>query len=277
MSRPYAEVIGDPISHSKSPLIQNFWLKKRGIDAEYRACHVRPEELADYCARRRGDAEWRGCNVTIPHKQAVMTLLDEVDERAQRVGAVNTVMPVGHGRLAGANTDVDGIAEAVTAASLAGRTAAVIGAGGAARAAFVFLAGSKCSAVRVIARSPKKAADAAQDCGLDAEILSFDDARTGLEGASLLVNATQLGMARQPPMPGLILDALDRLAREAVVFDMVYAPLKTQLLDAAKRMGLGTSDGLVMLVGQAATAFEKFFGEPAPRQYDEELRRMLIV
>ena len=121
MGRPYAEVIGDPIAHSKSPAIHNFWLAKLGIDAEYGACRVRPDELADYFARRRGDAEWRGCNVTMPHKQAVMPLLHSVEEPAALVGAVNTIRPSLDGLQVGHNTDVAGFLEPLHAVLQIGR------------------------------------------------------------------------------------------------------------------------------------------------------------
>jgi shikimate dehydrogenase len=277
MTRPYAEVIGDPIAHSRSPLIHNFWLEKLGIDAEYRACHVRPEELADYLAVRRQDADWRGCNVTIPHKERIAPFLDSPDALAAAVGAVNTVMRLAGGRLAGTNTDIDGVADAVAGLPLAGRHAVVIGAGGAARSAFAFLAGQDCASVRILARTPAKAARAAAECGLAAEVLPFVSGTGAFLAASLVINATQLGMTGQEPIPGFVLEELSLLAPDARVFDMVYAPLETALLARAARLGLATADGLLMLVGQAAVAFERFFGLPAPRECDEELRRMLTA
>jgi shikimate dehydrogenase len=275
MSRIHAEVIGDPIDHSKSPLIHNFWLGKLGLDAEYHACRVPPGELADYARRRRAVAEWRGCNVTIPHKQAIIPLVDEVEVGAAAIGAVNTVYRLADGRLGGANTDVDGVVEAIGPTVLPGRDAAVIGAGGAARAAFAFLARQGCASVRVLARNPDKAAQAAKDCGLAAEVLPFAARSGALDGAALLINATQQGMAGQDPMPGFVLEELAGMAAGALVFDMVYAPLETELLATARKLGLRTADGLLMLVGQAATAFELFFGQAPPRQHDAELRALL--
>jgi shikimate dehydrogenase len=275
MSRPYAEVIGDPIAHSKSPLIHNFWLKKLGIDAGYRACDVQTDQLETYFAERRADPDWSGCNVTIPHKQAVIPWLDEIDSKARGVGAVNTIQRDTEGWLTGTNTDIDGTGEAVAPAPVAGQIAVVIGSGGAARAAFAFLAGSTCNVVRVVARSPDKAAEAAKECSLHAEIIPFSNGTEAIMGASLLVNATQLGMAGQQPMPGFIFDALEGLAPGALVFDMVYAPLETELLKTARGLGFETSDGLVMLIGQAATAFERFFGHAPPRHLDDELRGIL--
>lgn len=274
MTKPYAEVIGDPIAHSKSPLIHNFWLGKLGIDAEYRACHVRPEELADYFLRRRGDVEWCGCNVTIPHKEKVQPYLDELDHKARAIGAVNTIYRDGD-RLIGTNTDVDGIDEALFDLNLEGQDVCVIGAGGAARAAFAALAGRKCAAVLILARNPEKAIKVAYDCGVFATGVPFEAGSTALCEAMLLINATQLGMMGQEPMPDFILSELAELAECALVFDMVYAPLETKLLAAARRKSIRTKDGLVMLVGQAAVAFEKFFSAPVPREHDAELRALL--
>ena len=275
MSRTYAEVIGDPISHSKSPAIHSFWLKKLGIDADYHACHVRPDELAAYLARRRDDVNWRGCNVTIPHKETVARLVDECDFKANAIGAVNTVVRQADGRLLGTNTDVDGVAGAVGGIDLADRVAVVIGAGGAARAAFAYLAGQGCACVRILARSPEKALQAAADCGLTADVRRFVPDSGAFDGATLLINATQLGMKGQDPMPGFVLNELASLARDALVFDMVYVPLQTALLEAARLCGSGRADGLLMLVGQAATAFARFFGQSAPRECDAELRGLL--
>lgn len=279
-ARPYAEVIGDPIVHSKSPLIHGFWLEKLGIAAEYRACHVRADELAGYFARRREDLAWRGCNVTIPHKESIAPLIDRVDARASAVGAINTVWRDAAGALCGTNTDVDGVEEAVCGRgdsrnTLVGRNAVVIGAGGAARAAFAFLAGSCCASVRVLARSPEKARRAVAECGLAAELLPFQAGSGAFAGADLLINATQLGMKGQDAMPGFVLEELAAMAAGGLVFDMVYAPLETELLKAAARAGLRRSDGLTMLVGQAATAFGKFFGRSPLREQDAKLRRIL--
>ena len=131
MTKPYAEVIGDPVAHSKSPLIHNFWLGKLGIDAVYSACRVKPEGLADYFAARRSDDFWRGCNVTIPHKIAVMALADRVDGEAKDIGASNCVIPSAEG-LCATNTDAKGVLEALDTTPW---PVCVIGNGGAARAA----------------------------------------------------------------------------------------------------------------------------------------------
>lgn len=276
MSRPYAEVIGDPIAHSKSPLIHNFWLERLGIDAEYKRCHVRPDELPEYFARRRADTAWRGCNVTIPHKEAVGAFLDRLDEKASSVGAVNTVYRSEGLFTCGTNSDVDGVGEAVAGQALEGKKVVVLGAGGAARSAFAFLSGVGCKTM-VVARNVEKASKVVCDFKLDADLAPLAPRSGALDEAALLINATQLGMTGQAAMPAFLLDDLSAMADGALVFDMVYAPLETALLKTAAEIGLLTSDGLTMLVGQAATAFEKFFGCKPPRDQDDELRRILMA
>jgi len=275
MTRPYAEVIGDPIAHSKSPLIHNFWLTKLRIDAEYRACHVRPDELADYFPRRRGDAAWRGCNVTIPHKIAAMAYADTVDYLASSVGATNTVWRE-DAVLNASNTDLAGVEEAMPALPLEW-SIAVIGAGGAARAALAHLAMLFGKDLRLVARDATAASQLAGSFGFEAKRFSFADAGMAFEGAHAIINTTPLGMVGQPEMPREVLTALAKTDELAGVFDMVYAPLDTPLLQNARAIGRRTSDGLQMLVGQAAQAFEHFFGQPAPRQYDAELRALLTA
>lgn len=283
MTRPYAEVIGDPIVQSKSPAIHNFWIGKLGIDAEYRACHVGAEELAGYFATRKADDDWRGCNVTMPHKQAVMPLLDRIDAVAARIGAVNTVVREPDGTLTGYNTDAAGFLEPLL--PLLDRThlfrmARVLGAGGAARAIVVALADAGFTLV-LAARDPGKARALLDELAPKGEHhavdlahfapetdFAFDD-REGL--LDLIVNASPLGMAGQPP---LLFD-FSHAPPGSVVYDIVTHPLDTALLVAARERGLPTIDGLAMLIGQAAVAFDKFFGVPAPRQHDAELRAKL--
>lgn len=272
MSRPYAEVIGDPIAHSKSPLIHSFWLGKLGIDAEYRACHVRPDELEGYFAARRVDPLWRGCNVTIPHKEAVLHCLDELEPSVRPVGAVNTVTKQ-DGRLIGTNTDIDGVAEAIAGIDGMLGDVVVLGAGGASRAAFACLQLRGFRSLRIVARNASKAAEATR--GMEVNLHRFAAGTGAFESASLVINSTQLGMTGQQPMPQFVLDELACLAPGALVFDMVYAPLETALIKAARARGLSTADGLVMLVGQAASAFERFFGQRPLREHDAELREVL--
>lgn len=268
MTRLYAEVIGDPISHSKSPLIHNFWLQKLGIDAEYCACHVRPDELTDYFAQRRADAAWRGCNVTLPHKLAVMDHVADPGNVRATIGAMNTVARAGDGSLIGTNTDAGGFFGPIIDAPLAGADAVVIGTGGAAHAILFALARAEIGSVTILARNALKGAALLAQFGLKGQVKALD---VKLPLAQLLVNASSLGMTGQPP---LSID-LSPLPGDAIVYDAVYSPLNTPLLKAAKARGLECVDGLEMLVGQAALAFELFFGAPPPESDDAELRGLL--
>jgi shikimate dehydrogenase len=273
MSRPFAEVIGDPIAHSKSPLIHNFWLEKLGIDAEYRACHVRVEELGDYFAQRRGDAEWRGCNVTIPHKMAALDFVDELDRSAEEVRAANCVFPR-DGRLVAFNTDTAGVDAALPGVH---NSVCLIGAGGAALAAIPSLDVMCALDIRVLARDPSKANKAFSHLDYDFRYFPFDQVADAMRGVDGVINASPLGMTGQSPMPQIVLDALKHTDPGAYVFDMVYAPLDTQLLRAGRGLGRETIDGLTMLVGQARFAFMKFFGQLPPSEHDSELRELLTA
>lgn len=266
MARPHAEVIGDPIAQSKSPIIHGFWLHALGLEGSYAKTHVTADGLAEFFAARRADPDWRGCNVTVPHKAAVMAHLDALSADARAIGAVNTVVREGD-RLVGYNSDAPGFAEA-----LAGRPvpahAAVVGAGGAARAVLAALKGLGVAQVTLLNRSADKAAALLAEFGLAGEVRGLD---APLPSADLLVNASSLGMTGQPPLD---LD-LSPLPGHALVDDIVYAPLETPLLAAARARGLATVDGLSMLIGQAAVAFTHFFGAPPPRHRDAELRELL--
>jgi len=264
----YAEVIGDPIAHSKSPLIHGFWLNALGIDAEYRAAHVTPAALADYFESRRADPAWRGCNITIPHKQAA---LDHVEDRGDvrgSIGAINTVVRAEDGALIGTNTDAGGFYAPIAGLDLEGRHAVVIGAGGGARAILFALSRVGIGRVTILNRNVLKAAALLSSFGVKGDAVPLG---SPLPPADLLVNASALGMAGQPPLD---LD-LSPLPEDAVVYDIVYTPLETPLLAQARDRALDTVDGLDMLIGQAALAFELFFGAEPPRERDEELRALL--
>ncbi len=276
MSKPYAEVIGDPIAHSKSPLIHNFWLEKLGIDAEYRATHVKPEELADYFENRRADPDWRGCNVTAPHKLPASAFADSSADVVQAVGATNTVARSGRKLIAG-NTDIEGIAAALRNVDLEGGEPCVIGSGGAARAAFHVLSGYSTAAVLVLSRQPERAVEITRPFSFMGVGVPLNEASYALSGAPLLINASPMGMVDQQPQPREVLESLALMDSNALVFDMVYAPLETELLRVANASGRRTADGLTMLVAQAASAFRQFFDRPAPRQYDTELRKLLTA
>jgi shikimate dehydrogenase len=265
----YAEVIGDPVKHSKSPLIHGFWLNKLGIVAEYRAHHVVADGLAAYFAARQADPAWRGCNITIPHKIAALDFVSDPGGVRQSIGAINTVFRGEQDELVGTNTDAAGFFLPVSGDEWAGRDAIVIGAGGAARAILFALAQADIGTVTILARSPLKAAALLTHFGLKGQVLKMD---APLPPAELLVNSSPLGMSGQPP-----LDLnLDPLPDNALVYDIVYCPLETGLLAAARARGLETVDGLDMLIGQAAIAFELFFGQAPPADCEDELRALLV-
>lgn len=280
----FAEVIGDPIAQSKSPAIHNHWLAKLGHDAQYRACHIKPDGLADYLARRAADPDWLGCNVTMPHKQAVIPYLASIESEARAIGAVNTIYPAPDRRLTGTNTDVAGFLEPLRA-DLAQphlfRMARVLGTGGAARAIVRGLTKHGFTIV-LVGRDPAKARAMLDELAPEGEHhaasldhfsqqtdFAFDD-REGI--FDLVINASPLGMNGQPPL------AFDfsHAPPGSVIYDIVTAPLETPFLTAARERGFRTIDGLSMLIGQAAAAFEKFFGVAPPREDgDAELRELL--
>lgn len=280
--KPYAEVIGDPIVQSKSPAIHGFWTRATGIDADYRAHFVRGEEIAAYFTARRHDADWRGCNVTMPHKQAVIASLDRLDPLAAAVGAVNTVVREGDS-LVGYNTDAGGFLEPLRTElgrSHYFRMARVLGTGGAARAIVAALL-SEGFVIVLAGRDPAKAlalleeldpgrAHHATDLGHFAgpTAFAFGDREGCLD---LVVNASPLGMRGQPDL------AFDwsHAPPGAIAYDVVTDPVETAFLAGARAAGHRTIDGLAMLIGQAAIAFEMFFAKPAPRERDGELRAML--
>jgi shikimate dehydrogenase len=266
MGVPYAEVIGDPIAHSKSPVIHKFWLGKLGLEGDYRRALVRPGELASYLSSRRNDPSWRGCNVTMPHKAAIGPLLDDVESSAGRIGAVNTVTRFDE-LVVGLNTDLQGFDLALGAFSATGKDVVLIGAGGAARAALEALRQARPASLVVMNRDPGRAARLLADFGIAGDALPLGDPAP----ADLLINASALGMADHPPLE---ID-LAALRPGAVILDMVYHPVDTPLLRQARSLGLHGIDGLQMLVGQAAQAFALFFGAPPPREHDAELRELL--
>jgi shikimate dehydrogenase len=284
MTRIFAEVIGDPIAQSKSPAIHRFWLEKLGLDADYRRHLVAPGDLAGYFADRRAEPDWRGCNVTMPHKQAVIAQLDRLDPLAARIGAVNTVVRE-EGELVGCNTDASGFLEPL-AHELEQvhyfRMARVLGTGGAARAIVAALAAEHFVIV-LAGRDPAKARallDELDSAGehhavdlahfADPTDFAFDDREGCLD---LVVNASPLGMRGQPVL------AFDwsHAPPGAIAYDVVTDPVETPFLAAAKSAGHRTFDGLEMLIGQAALAFEKFFGVAPPREDDAELRKLLVA
>jgi shikimate dehydrogenase len=266
MGVPYAEVIGDPIAQSKSPLIHNFWLEKLEVEGDYRATRVTEAELPAYLADRRADPDWRGCNVTMPLKQAAVGQVDMIEGQMGRIGALNLIVPRGE-TLFGTNTDTTGMVEALIAAKAAGPLVAVVGAGGAARAVCLALSAYVPELV-ILNRDVAKAERMIADLGIVATARGLD---APLPPAGLLVNASALGMRGRPSFPL----ALDPLPGHSVVIDIVTDPIDTDLLAAARARGLRTIDGLVMLIGQASMAFAILFEHKAPRAHDAELREIL--
>jgi shikimate dehydrogenase len=256
-----AFVVGHPIAHSRSPLIHGHWLAEHGIPGSYQRLDVAPEAFPDFI-RGLPASGYRGGNVTIPHKEAAFALADTLTPRAKAIGAVNTLVVEADGRIRGDNTDAPGFCahldQSLGAAwpERAGGTAVVLGAGGAARAIVVGLAERGVRRIRVANRTASRAEAVAALAPGIGESLAWDDLPAALAGAGLLVNTTALGMKGQPP---LVLD-LAPMPADAAVADIVYAPLETDLLAAARRRGLAAVDGLGMLLHQAVPGFEAWFG-----------------
>ncbi|MEM8825360.1 MAG: shikimate dehydrogenase [Pseudomonadota bacterium] len=267
MSVPFAEVVGDPVAHSKSPVMHRAWLAALGIEGDYRAAHVRSQELAAHFETCRTLPDWRGANVTVPHKVACLDLVDECSADVTAIGAANCIVPIGNGRLRAENTDWTGFFAALGKVDLRGAHAIIIGAGGAARAVLYALASNGIGNVTILNRTHARAHVLLKDMQVEGDVLALDAA---LPPADLLVNASSLGMVSAAP---LSVD-LAPLPAHATVCDIVYAPLETPLLTAARGRGLRTVDGLGMLIEQARTAFELFFGQTPPAD-SAALRRLL--
>ena len=262
-------VVGWPIAHSRSPLIHNYWLKHYGIAGKYRREAVPPQEFADF-VRALAARGYVGANVTVPHKEAALAL-SQPDERAQAVGAANTLWLDG-GVLRSTNTDVEGFLDNLDAAAPQWdrelESAVVLGAGGAARGIVYGLIGRGAERVVVVNRTRSRAAALRERFGSRVHVAEWGNAAV-LTDAGLLVNATTLGMAGQLPLP---ID-VGRLPSHAVVADLVYVPLLTPLLRAARARGLRTADGLGMLLHQAVQGFALWFGKTP--EVTPELRRLV--
>lgn len=271
MAVPYAEIIGDPVAHSKSPLIHRFWLEKLGLEGDYRPLRVGRGELRRYFESRCADPFWRGCSVTAPLKEAAAAEIIDPTGMCGRLGACNAVFrsPLGCG--IGANTDLIGIAAALAGPAVSLDRVCVVGAGGAARAVLECLRLRDAADVVLLARDPARARQVAKGV----RIYGFADVEAAMDGSSCAINATPLGMTGMPPTPEPLLEALARTAENAAIIDLVYAPIETAWLRRARELGRPVVDGLAALVGQAAPAFELFFGAQAPRQHDGELRQRL--
>ncbi|MGD1935895.1 MAG: shikimate dehydrogenase [Candidatus Phaeomarinobacter sp.] len=252
-------VIGWPVEHSRSPTIHNTWLERHGLDGAYTKLAVKPEELLD-TLRYLPNLGFRGANVTVPHKEAAFEALQPyVDAPAERLQAVNTIYShPDTGEIRGTNTDGIGFWTHLiqSVPGFTGKTAVVLGAGGAARAVVDALETEGRMKVRLVNRTVARAASMVSDIDAKAPVYGWDQVSAALEGADLLVNTTTLGMEGQAP---LTVD-LSPLPDDAVVYDIVYVPLETPLLTQARAQGLKTVDGLGMLLWQAAPGFTKWFG-----------------
>ncbi len=263
-----AGVAGWPVGHSRSPRLHGHWLRRYGIDGLYAPFPVAPENF-EPAVRGLAGAGLAGLNVTVPHKEAACALCDRLDETARRLGAANTLIFGPEGDIEGRNTDAFGFAENLKAGAgaVTGGTAVVLGAGGAARAVVLALQSLRSGPIRLVNRTASRAEAVADALGPAIETAPWAERAGALAGAALLVNATSLGMTGQPALDL----PLDDLPAEATVNDIVYAPLETPLLAAARRRGCRTVDGLGMLLHQARPGFHAWFGvDPA---VDEDLRR----
>jgi shikimate dehydrogenase len=268
---PKACVVGWPIEHSRSPLIHTYWLKKYNIAGAYERVAVPPQDIEAFLESLAANG-YIGCNVTVPFKEVAYRLLDHADPMAERLKAANTLW-LDDGRLCGGNTDVHGFLANMDEEAPAWRDAdgpaVILGAGGAARAIAAGLADLARRPLRVVNRTPARAEALLRELRIDGDIFDWADCGRALDGAHLLVNATSLGMAGAP---SLDID-LAPLDESAIVADIVYAPLTTELLTAASERGHRTAGGLGMLIYQAAPGFARWFGRWP--EVTNELRELL--
>jgi shikimate dehydrogenase len=251
-----AGVFGWPVNHSLSPKLHGYWLKHYGIDGEYTAQAVEPDNLAA-ALKSLPKKNWRGCNLTLPHKETAVEILDSLDEVAESIGAVNTVVVGADGALRGTNTDAYGFFENIRSSlPKQKRKAVVLGAGGAAKAVCYALIQTGFSEIVVANRTQDKSTSLVAQFKGNITVGNWENRSVLLECADLLVNTTSLGMKGK--------DALDidlaKLPTSALVTDIVYVPLLTPLLEKAKARGNPIVDGLGMLLHQAVPGFEAWFG-----------------
>lgn len=271
-----AGVLGWPVGHSLSPRLHGYWLEQYQVDGAYLPLAVRPEAFRSVLDALV-ELGFRGANVTVPHKEAALEACHDLDAQARRIGAVNTIV-IEQGRLLGSNSDAFGFMANLRERApdwTPGGKAVVLGAGGAARAVVVALQDAGLAEICLVNRTRTRAealAAALSGAGSGSELSLADwgDREAALEGAALLVNTTSLGMTGQP---ALVID-LEALPPQALVTDLVYRPLETELLAAARRRGNPAVDGLGMLLHQARPGFEAWFGvQPS---VTPALRRFLL-
>ncbi|HCP01071.1 MAG TPA: shikimate dehydrogenase [Rhodospirillaceae bacterium] len=275
-----AGVMGWPVGHSLSPALHSHWLSRHGIAGSYEAIPVNPEDLPSALGALSGNG-YRGVNLTVPHKETALAIVDSVDESAQRIGAINTIVVGDDGGLTGTNTDAYGLIENIRAGApdalerrFNGRPAVIIGAGGAAWAAMVGLADAGVNEIRIVNRTQARAEALAALSGLAGLYVTahgWDDIEDVVEDVGLVINTSTLGMTGQPPLEL----NLAQLPTDAVVNDIVYAPLATDLLVAARARGNPVVDGLGMLLHQARPGFRTWFGvDPS---VDDDLRNAVLA
>ena len=254
-----AGVMGWPVAHSRSPAIHGYWIAQHGLNGAYVLLPVEPERLPQ-AVQGLAALGFAGCNVTIPHKVAALQLVDRVDPAARRIGAINTIVVEADGSTTGYNNDAHGYVQSLRDAHPGWRAdagpVAVMGCGGAARAVIVGLLDEGATEIRVCNRSFDKAQALAQEMGGAVHSVAWQHRHEALAGAALLVNTTNQGMYGQSALDL----SLDPLPRDALVSDLVYVPLETPLLAAARQRGHRTVDGLGMLLQQARPAFNAWFG-----------------
>jgi shikimate dehydrogenase len=254
-----AGLLGWPVAHSRSPTIHNHWLHQYGLQGRYVLLPVPPEKLA-IALPGLAVLGFRGCNVTTPHKQAVMPLIDHVDAMARRIGAVNTIVVDKDGALRGFNNDGNGFVQSLRDAKPDWRPDSgpivVLGAGGAARAVVAALAEQGAREIRVVNRTLERAQAIAKDYGPPVTAVPWEQRNDVIADVALLANATNQGMAGKPALDV----SLDKLSRHAIVGDLIYTPPETPLLAAARARGNLTVNGLGLLLNQARPAFNAWFG-----------------
>jgi len=256
---PLAGVIGSPIAHSRSPQLHGHWLARLGLRGFYIPMDVAAENLEDVL-RMLPKAGFRGVNITVPHKERALALADVVTDRARAIGAANTLTYDSEGRMSADNTDgygfIANLRQAAPSWAPEHGPAAILGAGGAARAVIAALLEAGAPRVLLSNRTRARAERLQDEFGPRVEVVDWVQAGNMLEEAATVVNTTSLGMTGNPPLRV----PLDGLRRGAVVNDLVYAPLQTRLLKEAEEMGCIAVDGLGMLLHQAVPGFERWFG-----------------
>lgn len=269
-----AGVMGMPIFQSRSPVIHNYWIREHGIRGAYGHFPVQPDRV-EQAIRGLSALGLAGCNITLPHKVAAMSLMDELTPMAKRIGAINCIVVQADGRLVGHNNDGFGYIQSIKDVQPHWRADAgavvLLGAGGAARAVLISLIEEGAKEIRLINRTREKSQALAQGLESVVKVLDWQDRHAALAGAAMLINTTNQGMYGQPALDL----RLDELPREALVSDLIYIPLQTPLLAQASERGNPTVNGLGMLLNQAIPAFEAWFG--VRPQITPELHRLVLA